>query len=95
MNSPSYLLTSSREDSLDVYSVENNKTPTILIFECRDDAERYVIMLEQDDENIVGESLHLDITEVELSDAVDIFTEKNQMYILVRKDDLFIPPHYN
>ena len=49
-------------------------------------------MLEQDDGYIVGESLTMDIAEVELGAAIDILNEKERNYILVKKEDLFIPP---
>ena len=95
MDFPSYLLTRKRDSAFDVYTVNYQGLPTILIFEERDDAERYVIMLEQDSDYVVGETIQLEITEVDLGDAVDIFNEKKQNYILIREDDLFIPPKAN
>ena len=88
-----YLLTSKDDDGTNIYSLrDGNKEPEVLIFRKRDDAERYAIMLEQDDAYIVGESLDMDITEVKLGAAIDILTEKNRNYILVKEEDLFIPP---
>ena len=88
-----YLLTSVDSDGTNIYSLrDNGKEPEVLIFQDRDDAERYAIMLEQDDGYIVGESLTMDIAEVELGAAIDILNEKERNYILVKKEDLFIPP---
>ena len=49
-------------------------------------------MLEQDDAYIVGESLDMVVAEVKLGAAIDILNEKNRDYILVKEEDLFIPP---
>ena len=88
-----YLLTSKDDDGTNIYSLRSgNKEPEVLIFRKRDDAERYAIMLEQDDGYIVGESLDMDIAEVKLGSAIDILNEKNRNYILVKEEDLFIPP---
>jgi hypothetical protein len=88
-----YLLTSRDEDGTNIYSLrDGDKEPEVLIFQMRDDAERYAIMLEQDDAYIVGESLDMVISEVKLGAAIDILEEKNRNYILVKKEDLFIPP---
>ena len=88
-----YLLTSVDSEGTNIYSLrDNGKEPEVLIFQDRDDAKRYAIMLEQDDSYIVGESLTMDISEVELGAAIDILNEKERNYILVKKEDLFIPP---
>lgn len=88
-----YLLTSVDSEGTNIYSLRDiGKEPEVLIFQDRDDAERYAIMLEQDDGYIVGESLTMDIAEVELGAAIDILNEKKRNYILVKKEDLFIPP---
>ena len=90
---PCYLLTSKDNEGTNIYSLrDGNKEPEVLIFRNRDDAERYAIMLEQDDDYIVGDSLDMDISEVKLGAAIDILTEKNRNYILVKEEDLFIPP---
>ena len=86
-----YLLTCKDEDGTNIYSLrDGDKEPEVLIFQKRDDAERYAIMLEQDDAYIIGESLDMDIAEVKLGAAIDILTEKNRNYILVKENDLFI-----
>ena len=88
-----YLLTSVDSEGTNIYSLRDiGKEPEVLIFQDRDDAKRYAIMLEQDDSYIVGESLTMDISEVELGAAIDILNEKERNYILVKKEDLFIPP---
>ena len=88
-----YLLTTKDEDGTNIYSLrDGDKEPEVLIFQKRDDAERYAIMLEQDDAYIVGESLDMDISEAKLGAAIDILNEKSRNYILVKEEDLFIPP---
>ena len=88
-----YVLTSRRKNVIDVYSVRcGGEPPNVLIFQERDDAERYVIMLKEDVDYIVGDDLELEITEVPLGDAIDIFNKKGHNYIFVKEDDLFVPP---
>ena len=88
-----YLLTSKDEDGINIYSLRaGDKEPEVLIFRKRDDAERYAIMLEQDDNYIVGETLDMEVSEVKLNAAIDILNDKNRNYILVKEEDLFIPP---
>jgi len=88
-----YLLTSKDDDGTNIYSLrDGSREPEVLIFHNRDDAERYAIMLEQDDGYIVGETLNMDIAEVKLGAAIDILNEKKRNYILVKEEDLFIPP---
>ena len=89
----SYIITQKRGTALDVYSItKEGEVPTILMFANIDDAERYVIMLNEDDDYVVGESVHLEVTEIPLEDAVDVFNQKGHDYIFVKEDDLFIPP---
>ena len=93
MEDEAFVLTHRRGSALDVYSLSSSGSPpSVLIFQERDDAERYVIMLEQDVDYIVGEGLELKITEIPLGDAIDIFNAKGHDYIFIRPDDLFIPP---
>ena len=88
-----YLLTVTRNESVDIYSVRApGDPPTVFLFEERADAERYVIMLEQDEDYVVGETLDMDITEVPLTDAIDALDDKGHSYILIRSDELFVPP---
>jgi len=88
-----YLLTMERDGSTDIYSVKAGEEPTtVFLFHNREDAERYVIMLEEDEDYIVGETCTMDITEFPLGDAVDALEEKGHNYILIRGDELFIPP---
>ena len=76
---------------VNIYSLRDAAgPPRVMIFEEFDDAERYVIMLEQDETYIVGETLDMD-TELCLGDTLDILNEKGHG-ILVKEDDLFIPP---
>ena len=90
---PCYLLVSIDSGEANIFSLRSgDQEPEVLLFQNRDDAERYVIMLEQDDAYIVGESLSMEIREVVLGAAVDILHEKGRNYILVKEKDLFIPP---
>ena len=93
MKDEAYVLTSKRSNAVDVYSVRSgDEPPNVLIFQEREDAERYVIMLTEDVDYIVGEGLELEITEIPLGNAIDIFNEKGHNYIFVKSDDLFVPP---
>ena len=94
MKEDAYVLTHKRGSAMDVYSVREhgNDTPSVFIFEEYDDAERYAIMLEEDVNYIIGESLELQVTEIPLGDAVDIFNAKGHNYVLIRSDHLFVPP---
>lgn len=89
-----FILTTKREGEtgFDIYSIRVDGEQSVFLFEDRDDAERYVIMMEQDPEYIVGETMFLDITEVPLSMALDVFNEKNLNYVYIKSDDLFVPP---
>ena len=88
-----YLLTMVRGGSIDVYSVRvGGDSPTVFLFQEREDAERYVIMLEEDEGYSVGETCHMDITEVPLAGAIDTLNEKGHDFILIRSNELFIPP---
>ncbi len=90
---PCYLLITKDSEGTNIFSLKTStRESEVLIFQNRDDAERYVIMLEQDDAYIVGDTLSMDIAEVELGAAIDILNEKERNYILVKEEDLFIPP---
>ena len=93
MTKESYIITQTRGTAIDVFSISvGDGDPTILIFEDEDDAERYVIMLEEDDSYVVGETIHLKVTEIPMKDSIEVFDAKGHNYIIVKKDDLFIPP---
>lgn len=88
-----YILTTVRNGSIDLYSVKDLGTSKVLIFQQREDAERYVIMLEQSEAYIIGESMSLDVTEIPLADSIDILNEKQKEFIYVNSSELFVPPH--
>lgn len=92
MSQDCYLITRVRDGALDVFSINRDGVQTILVFECLDDAERYVIMFEEDENYAVGDTVALEVTDVPMDDALEIFDSKNQDYLIVRADDLFIPP---
>jgi len=92
MTEEAYILTTRGKDNFDIYSMRVDGKQSVFLFEDADDAERYVIMLEQDPDYVVGETLFLDITEVPLSMALDVFNEKSLNYVYIKRDDLFVPP---
>ena len=75
-----------------VYSIDDDGAKSILVFQKIEDAQRQLIMLEEDEEYKVGERVELDITEVPLESALDVFNSKGDAYILAKSDDLFVPP---
>ena len=88
-----YFLSGGEGSSPSTYSLrEDDGQPRVLLFQERDDAERYVIMMEQDEGYAVGDTIDLVINEANLGDIVDILNEKGHDYLFVTKDDLFIPP---
>lgn len=93
MNDICYFITHISDGDFRVYSIKVDSVSNVLLFSERDDAERYVIMLEQDDAYIVGENFTLEVTEAPLVDVVDSLNEKGHDYIFVKSDDLFIPPY--
>lgn len=95
-SSDCYIITTIKGGEVNIYSIRDGQgPPRVMIFENDEDAQRYVIMLEQDDTYIVGETLNMDVTSVCLGDALDVLNEKGHEYILVREDDLFIPPTFD
>lgn len=90
-DSSCYFLTS---DQNQTYSLreDGEDTSRVLLFQERDDAERYVIMLEQDENYIVGEDFEMTVNEACLGDVLDILNDKGHDFLFVRNDDLFIPP---
>ena len=93
MNDLCYILTSKDAAAFDVYSIRSEGIRNVLIFEEREDAERYVIMMEEDENYIVGEELSLTVTEVPLNKILEVLSTKGFGYIHVKPDDLFIPPN--
>ena len=88
-----FILATMRSGKMEIYSISNpGEAPNVLIFEEREDAERYVIMLKEDPDYIVGEQVDIQITEVPLGDAIDILNSKGHNFIFVKSDDLFVPP---
>ena len=94
-DSSCFFLTSDYSGENQTYSLrEEGETPRVLLFQERDDAERYVIMLEQDETYLVGETLEMVINEACLGDVIDILNQKGHDFLFVRSDDLFIPPSF-
>ena len=92
MRDACYIITASEDKGMDVYSIKSEGVNNVLVFEEEEDAERYVIMLNEDDGYIVGEKLDLEVYEVPLSGVVESLNEKGYSYIYIKPDDLFIPP---
>ena len=92
MRTDCYILTSKDGGAFDVYSIRSGEVKNVLIFENEEDAERYVIMLEEDDSYIVGEDFNLSVTEVPMNLVLEVLSTKGYNYIYVNSDDLFIPP---
>ena len=91
MRDACYIITATEAKGMDVYTIRSNGVKNVLVFEEEDDAERYVIMLNEDEGYIVGESLDLEVYEVPLSAVVESLNEKGYSYIYIKPDDLFIP----
>ena len=87
-----FILTTVHNGEQSIYSLRDDGPPRVLMFETHDAAERYALMLEQDEGYIVGETLTMEIAEVNLGDALDVLSDKGHDYLFVRQDDLFIPP---
>ena len=81
MSEDAFILTAVRGESTDIYSVEDEGTSKVLIFEEVEDAQRYVIMLEESSNYIIGETLTLEIQSVPLAEAIDILNEQEKEYI--------------
>lgn len=89
-----YLLTDKEgKKGMDVYSVRSEPNePQVLIFQEKDDAERYVIMLQEDDSFNEEKTSKMEVLEVPTEVVVQVLDIKGHSYIFVQKDDLFIPP---
>ncbi len=88
-----YFLSGVNDGEITTYSLrEDGEDPRVLLFQMYDDAERYVIMMEQDEAYRVGETIDLIINDAILGDIVDILSDKGYDYLFVRSEDLFIPP---
>lgn len=88
-----YFLSGVNDGEITTYSLrEEGEDARVLLFQMYDDAERYVIMMEQDEAYRVGETIDLIINDAILGDIVDILSDKGYDYLFVRSEDLFIPP---
>ena len=92
MRDACYIITTTETKGMDVYTIKSDGVKNVLVFEEGEDAERYVMMLYEDDGYIVGETLELEVFEVPLSAVVESLNEKGYSYIYIKVDDLFIPP---
>lgn len=67
-----------------VYSVSTKNGPILIIFECKDDAERYVLHLEE-------YGCYLSIIEVDAETVTEMCEINDYAYSIVSKDDLVLP----
>lgn len=73
-----------------VYSVISEEGEhVIFFFEEEEDAERYLGMLEANDENELPD---LDIVEVDIDIAAKVCEDKGYCYTVVTSDDVVVPP---
>ena len=82
-----YLLTLNQRQDNGAYAVLNRYGEKVLfMFEEEDDAERYKLMLESDEDS--------EMNVIEIDDALAIMTCKryNYKYAVITPDDLVIPP---
>ena len=82
-----YLLTLKDRKETGVYAVENkNGQKVLFLFEEEDDAERYAMMLKDEDDN--------DMIVIEIDDELALRTCKvnNYKYAVITPDDIIIPP---
>lgn len=71
-----------------VFSVIDDEGEQIIpIFECEDDAERYLIQLE-----LVADKYKLQVIEIPEEAIITACEERNQKYAIITIDDLIIPP---
>ena len=85
-----YLLTIDKKQENGAYAVLNRYGEKVLfMFEEEDDAERYRLMLESDENN------KMDV--IEIDDALAIMTCKryNYKYAVITPDDIVIPPKHD
>ena len=82
-----YLLTLKNKKETGVYAVENDMGQKVLfLFEQEDDAERYAMMLKDEDDN--------DMIVIEIDDDLALRTCKvnNYKYAIITENDIIIPP---
>ena len=71
-----------------IYAVNSKDyTKTVTVFEDRDDAERYVLLLHAEDYED-----HLEVTEVDKDVIAINCNTYGYSYSVIKKDDLVIPP---
>ena len=81
------LLTLKDKKETGVYAVENNIGQKVLfLFEEEDDAERYAMMLKDEDDN--------DMIVIEIDDDLALRTCKvnNYKYAIITENDIIVPP---
>lgn len=86
------LSTSDNGTGMDVYSVRAEpEEPNVLIFQEKEDAERYVIMLREDEGYDEDRTNEIGVLEVPLEVVIQVLDVKGHSYIFIKPDDLFIP----
>jgi len=71
-----------------IYAIKSkDRNKTVTVFEDRDDAERYMILLDADDYEDTLEIIECDPTVIAINCNTYGYT-----YLIIKKDDLIIPP---
>ena len=85
-----FILTSKNSAEQGAYAVENqDKENVLFFFEEEDDAERYALMLEADEDR------SLEVMEIEEGLAFRTCKLYNYRYAVIKPEDIVIPPKLN
>ena len=85
-----FILTSKNSAEQGAYAVENqNKENVLFFFEKEDDAERYALMLEADEDRSLA------VMEIEEGLAIRTCKMYNYRYAVIKPEDIVIPPKLN
>ena len=86
-----YILTINGKETEGAYSVENEDGDQILyLFEEEDDAERYLMQLEQHEDH--QDLPEMTVVEVDIDIASKVCEDKGYHYTVVTPDDVIVPP---
>ena len=85
-----FILTSKNSAEQGAYAVENqDKENVLFFFEEEDDAERYALMLEADEDRSLA------VMEIEEGLAIRTCKLYNYRYAVIKPEDIVIPPKLN
>ena len=84
-----YLLTLKTRKEDGAYAVQDSQGDKVLfLFEEEDDAERYAMMLEEQEDR------EMDVIEVDADLAIKTCKQHNYKYAVITPDDIVIPPKH-